>query len=155
MLSCCMRVVLDTSVFVSAVMSGNGAARAVMRLCLQGVLQPLMGNALANEYEDVCARTDIFERAPIAAAARDELLDAYFASCEWISIYYLWRPNIRDEADNHVIELAVGGGATSIVTFNKRDFASAELIFPGLWIGSPQEFLTVRMNDEYADDKAS
>jgi len=38
-------------------------------------------------------------------------------------IYFLWRPNLRDEADNHLVELAVAGGAQAVVTRNKRDFA--------------------------------
>jgi hypothetical protein len=34
---------------------------------------------------------------------------------------FLWRPNLPDEADNHVIELAVAGGASAVVTNNVRD----------------------------------
>jgi predicted nucleic acid-binding protein len=53
----------------------------------------------------------------------------------------LWRPNLPDEADNHVVELAVAGGAEAIVTHNKRDFARAELHFPGLRVASPGELI--------------
>ena len=35
----------------------------------------------------------------------------YFARCRWTRIYFLWRPNLRDESDNHLVELAVAGGA--------------------------------------------
>lgn len=75
---------------------------------------------------------------------RMELLDAFLSSCIWVPIYYLWRPNLRDEADNHLVELAIGGGATVIVTANKRDFSRAELLFPQLVIQTAGELLAER-----------
>jgi putative PIN family toxin of toxin-antitoxin system len=136
-----MKVVVDTNIFISAVMSVDGAARQVLRLCLEGTLQPLMSNALAAEYEDVSNRPGLFDRSVITPGMREELLDAFMANCTWVAIYYLWRPNSRDEADNHVIELAVAGGAEVIVTTNKRDFNAAELLFPKLRIRTAAEFL--------------
>ena len=139
-----MIVVIDTNVFISAVMSANGASRQIVRLCLQGDLQPLMGNALFSEFEDVCSRVDLFDAKLISRNERNDLLDAFFASCLWTPIYYLWRPNLRDEADNHVMELAVAGNATTIVTANKKDFRGSELSFPSIKILNPVEFLTER-----------
>lgn len=52
-----------------------------------------------------------------------------------------WRPNLPDEADNHVVELAVAGGAEAIVTHNTRDFARTELRFPGLRVVTPGELI--------------
>ena len=45
-------------------------------------------------------------------------------------MYYLRRPNLPAEADNHLVELAVAGGAEAIDTHNTRDFERAELHFP-------------------------
>jgi uncharacterized protein len=139
-----MKVVVDTNIFISAVISAEGAARQVLRLCLNDTLQPLMSNALAAEYEDVSNRPELFDKSMIAREAREELLDAFMSSCTWVTIYYLWRPNSRDEADNHVIELAVAGGAEVIVTTNKRDFDTAELLFPKLRVRTAAEFLAER-----------
>lgn len=55
-------------------------------------------------------------------------------------MYYIWRPNLPDEADNHLIELAVAGGADLIVTRNLRDIQRGELQFPPLRIISPEAF---------------
>ena len=139
-----MKVVVDTNIFVSAIMGAQSASREVIRLCLKGKLQPLMGNALLAKYEDVCSRTHLFDDAILSPSGRDALLDAFLASCLWTPIYYLWRPNLRDEADNHVVELAVAGGAVAIVTANIRDFARPALIFPGLDVCTAGDFLTRR-----------
>ncbi len=52
-------------------------------------------------------------------------------------MYFGWRPNLPDEADNHLIELAVAGGAHFVVTRNLRNLANMELKFPGLQIVNP------------------
>ena len=44
---------------------------------------------------------------------------------------------LPDEADNHVVELAVAGNAEAIVTHNTRDFRRNELRFPGLTVVTP------------------
>ena len=53
----------------------------------------------------------------------------------------MWRPDLPDEADNHIVEPAVAGGAEFIVTFNKRDFERGELYFPGLQIVTPRALI--------------
>ena len=68
-----------------------------------------MGETLFNEFEAVLGRTELFRRSPLSRHERGELLDAFLNVCEWTSVFYLWRPNLPDEADNHLIELAVAG----------------------------------------------
>ena len=59
-------------------------------------------------------------------------------------LLYLWRPNLRDEIDNHLLELAVAAGAETIITANKRDFVNNELRFPAICIETAGEFLDKR-----------
>lgn len=135
-----MKAVIDTNVFIGACL-GQGACRAVIAACLEERLTPLMGVALLAEYEDVLSRYDLFVRSRLDAAERDELLDIFLAACRWTRIYYGWRPNLRDEGDNHLVELAVAGGADYIVTRNIRDVARMELLFPGLKVVFPETLL--------------
>jgi putative PIN family toxin of toxin-antitoxin system len=136
-----MRVVVDTNIFVAALLRADAAPREIIRLCLTGELLPLMGNALFAEYEDVLARPGLFERSPLSGAEREALLDDFLSVCTWIRVSFLWRPNLSDEADNHLIELAVAGDARWIITQNVRDVARGEIKFPQLQIGSAGTFL--------------
>ena len=97
-------------------------------LCL---CEPLIGQALFTEYEAVLSRSDLFAGSPISSVERYALWAAFVSRCRWVRVRYLWRPNLPDEADNHVVELAVAGGAESIVTFNKRDLSGANSTFQG------------------------
>jgi uncharacterized protein len=133
-------IVLDTNVFVGACM-GTGASSRLIELCIQGKIAPTMGSALLAEYEDVLSREILFKNCRLSLAQREELLDIFLDSCKWVKTYFSWRPNLRDEGDNHVVELAVAAAATHIVTWNTRDFASMELRFPLLRYNTPPEFL--------------
>jgi uncharacterized protein len=132
-------VVVDTSVIVSAMLGPGGASRSVLRSALKGALHPLVGQALLNEYEGAIGRDSLFEECAISRRDREDLLDAFLSCCRWTRVYYTWRPNSPDESDNHVVELAVAGGAEAIVTKNVRDFKAMELRFAGLRVVSPGE----------------
>ncbi len=93
------------------------------------------------EYEDIPGRDEIFARSPLSSAEREELLDIFLSVCQWTRIYFGWRPNLPDEGDNHLIELAVAGGAMRIVTHNLRDLQDKGLRFPGLAVLSPDQLL--------------
>jgi predicted nucleic acid-binding protein len=135
-----MLIVVDTNVFVGACL-GTGASNAVIAACLRGEHTPLMGTALLAEYEDVLGRAVLFRKSKLTTAERDELLDIFLATCQWTRIYFGWGPNLPDEGDNHLVELAVAGGAKRIVTHNLRDLQSKELKFPGLVAVTPAHFL--------------
>ncbi|MEQ1669106.1 MAG: putative toxin-antitoxin system toxin component, PIN family [Sulfuriferula sp.] len=132
-------VVIDTNVFVAALRSDGGASRIVLRDALQGKLEPLFGNALWLEYEDLLNRnvwTDI-----TSALERQQVLSALASVGRWVNIYYGWRPNLPDEADNHLIELAIAGNAMAIITHNVRDVRRGELLLNDLRVYTPAEYM--------------
>ena len=53
---------------------------------------------------------------------------------------YRWRPQLRDPGDEMVLETAVNGRATAIVTFNRRDYGGASETFL-IEVLSPSEAL--------------
>lgn len=137
-----MIVVIDTNIFLAACL-GSRPATKIIADCLKGKHTPLMGSALFAEYEDILSRQALFKRSRLTSEERDELLDIFIASSQWVRIYFNWRPNLQDEGDNHLIELAVAGNADAIITRNLRDFKQAELHFPNLLIYTPEQFLEV------------
>lgn len=130
---------IDTSVLVGALISPAGQNRFVLRACLEGTLKPLIGHSLFLEYEDVLSRPTLFRSSPLSAAERLELLEAFLSVCEWVEVYFSWRPNLPDESDNHVMELAVAGGAQMLITQNLRDFERGELTFDHVRVVSPEQ----------------
>jgi putative PIN family toxin of toxin-antitoxin system len=138
-----VRLVLDTDVVVAALRSPSGASAAIVRLARQGGLTLIAGVALALEYEAVCSR---IEHRLAAGLSEDEVnvfVDAIIAMAEPVTMHFLWRPQLRDAADEMVLEAAINGEADGLVTFNARDFGDAPRRF-GVELLSPREVI-VRM----------
>ena len=131
--------VTDTHVLVAGLRSGGGAARAVLRRALGGTLQPLFGNALWMEYQDLSGRP-VWGDAT-TAGKRQGVLAALARQGRWVTVYYGWPPNLPDEEDNHLIELALAGGAQAIITHNLRDLRGGELRLGNLRVLTPAQCL--------------
>lgn len=86
------RIVVDTNVFISAILSPAGENRDVLRACLLGKARPLMGAALFSEYEDLLGRAELMSKSPLSPKQRQTLFDAFLSMAEWVKVYYLWRP---------------------------------------------------------------
>ena len=136
-------VVLDTNILVAALLRGGGTARAVLRGCLTMQYQPVLGPALLAEYEDVLGRAEPFTSSVLPPKERNEVFDGFLNRCRWVEVFYAWRPDLPDEADNHLIELAVAAQADVIVTRNLRDVSHGELKFPALRVCTPEQCLEV------------
>lgn len=136
------KVVIDTNIIVSALISSGGSySRKIVEKVFKEEIAPLMGEALFNEHLEVASRREIFKSCVLDEEEREEFLRAYMKCCRWCRIYYNWRPNLQDEGDNHIIELAVAGEAGCIITKNIKDLTSGELLFDNLRIVTPDEFI--------------
>ncbi len=135
-----MRIVVDTNVFISACI-GRGSASRVIEACLLRQATPFISAALLNEYRDVISRENIFKTPRLDERQRGLLLRAFVSRCQWQTVFYKWRPNLSDEADNHVMELAIAANAAMIVTHNVRDFLHSDLKFPQIEIIRPAQLM--------------
>ena len=136
------KIVIDTNIFINVLIGKKESpSRELFRRCLKREYQPLMGNALFNEYCDLINRDRIVQLCPLSTEERTKLLQAFFSVCQWTKIYYLWRPNLLDEADNHLIELAIAGNALTIATRNIKDFKQSQLKFPQLQFLTPEQII--------------
>ena len=125
-----IKIVVDTNVFVSALTSATGASREVLRRCLKQECRAVIGLKLFLEMEDTLGRKMLFKNCPLTAGEREELFAAFASVCAWTKTYYLWRPNLRDEGDNHVLELAVVAGPGSSSPTTCGIFPEATCVFP-------------------------
>lgn len=135
------RVAIDTNVLTGALVGRAGHNRRVIQACLGGRLQPLVEQAMFLAYEDVLSRRDLYRSCPLSRKERRELFAAFLSVCEWVETYLMWPPDLADEADSHIVELAVAGGARMVVTNNVGDLRAAAVRFPGLRTVTPQELL--------------
>ena len=130
------RVVLDTNVLVSALRSRRGASFALLSLLGEEAFEITLSVPLVLEYEDVLLR-DIaaspFSEDDVRTLI-DYLCDVGFRQ----EIFFLWRPFLRDQKDDHVLELAVAAQCR-VVTHNIRDFSGAERF--GVEVMTPGKFL--------------
>jgi putative PIN family toxin of toxin-antitoxin system len=145
-----MKVIVDTNILVNVLLSPSrkSASYRVVELCLQKELQPQLGVALFAEYEDVCSREHLLRRSSYTMAEIQKILDAFLHVSTWSRIHYLWRPNLPDEGDNHIIDLAIASGAHYIITQNVSDLTVGEIRFD-CKVVSPGKFLEVYYGNDH------
>ena len=117
------RAVIDTNVLYAGLYSASGASYRILRLIEQGRVTPLLSTTLLFEYEEVLRRN----HAVLGLSGRDieDVLDGLCNRGECRRIHFLWRPQLPDPKDDHILELAVAGGSADIVTHNVSDFGAA------------------------------
>lgn len=122
-----MDIVQDTNVFIAGVLSGSGAAARCLDRCITRRDTPHFGAALLAEHEAKVADDAIWARYGITRAERRALLADLVGAARWTSVWFTWRPNLPDPADDHVYELALAAHAEHLVTANTKDFRRADL----------------------------
>ena len=96
--------------------------------------------ALALECQATCHRAEHVLASGLTAHQVEIFVDAVIATAHPVETHFLWRPQLRDPADEFVLEAAVNGGAAAIVTFNQRDFSSVSVRF-GIDVVNPRTCL--------------
>ena len=136
-----LRVVVDTSVLISAIRSGNGAAAELIRLAVLRRFVLLMDYKLACEYREIALRPSHLHASGKTAEEAEAIVDALEAVAEPVLVEMRYRPLSRDMDDDMVLDVAINGSADLVVTNNVKDFAQAARSF-GVRVLSAGECLT-------------
>lgn len=139
------RVVLDTNVLVAAGRSRQGASFALLSALWGERFSAVVSVPLYLEYEAVLKRPEQREHGNRSEAMVDAFLDALTLRMEPVHLFYLWRPQLRDPADEMVLETALNGRVDALVTFNVNDFGPARRF--ALPVLTPSVFLQ-QLNQE-------
>ena len=145
-----MIVTLDTNVVYQALHSRNGASFYILQLVRTRQIELALSVPVYLEYQDVLQR----DKTLAALGLTKTDVGAFLWLLAYLGkphdIFYLWRPNLRDEADNMLLELAVASRSQWLITNNIRDFSVGnELRHDGLSIGTPAQFVSLwRQNNE-------
>lgn len=131
-----MKIVLDTNVLVSGILSPNGPPAAVLRALLTERVTLCFDERIVSEYRDVLTRTKFaFDR---------ELVEELIGFLESAGSPTLATPlavTLPDPWDQMFVEVAVSSNADCLVTGNLRHFP--ETARAGVRVVSPREFLDV------------
>jgi len=135
--------VLDTNIVVSAAQSRRGASFAVLSMLPSKYFEIVLTIPLYMEYQDVLLRPEILHN----KYTEKEIygFTKYLAKiAHKQSIYYLWRPWLKDPKDDMVLEAEFASQAKYIVAHNMKDFRGKRIEETmGIIPVSAQEFLGI------------
>jgi putative PIN family toxin of toxin-antitoxin system len=135
-----MRVVLDTSVLVAGLRSQFGASSKVLYAVAEQRCTPLVTTAVFLEYQAVLLRSEQRLATGMSANDVEGFLAAFASAAEPVELNFFWRPQLRDPADELMLEAAVNGQAQALITHNVRDFQPATARF-GVRTLTPRAYL--------------
>ena len=142
-----MNYLLDTCIIVSALRSKQGASYQLLRQAVQGELPIVMDFKLLAEYRDVLMRPEMLQALVFEPAEIEMILARLVMIAKESRITFLWRPNLQDEGDNYLVEIAVAMQPCTLVTHNLKNFQQAELLFPHVRVKRPQQVLQEIRNE--------
>lgn len=129
-----MRVVLDTNVLVSGLLSPYGASGEIVRMIACGDVELCYDARILSEYRSVLLREKfLFNK------SRVEALLKQIEFCGYITKGSPLRHRLPDPDDESFLEVAIGGGVGHLVTGNEKHYPVKEI--KGVQIISPKRFL--------------
>jgi putative PIN family toxin of toxin-antitoxin system len=134
-----IRAVIDTNVLVAALRSSTGASHQILLAADRGEFEVALSVPLLAEYDDVCHRPN--SGIPVPIWAVDDVINRIAQVSRQQTIHYLWRGILPDPKDDMVLEVAVAGSVSHIISFNYRHLKQASEF--GIAVVTPSEFLKI------------
>ena len=138
-----MLVTIDTNILYQALMSTTRASYFILQQVRNREIQLALSVPVFLEYQDVLTRATALKDFELQSNDVEKFLRFIAYIGKTFEIYFLLRPNLKDEKDNMVVELAVTSQSDYLITSNIKDFKQAELIFDQLKIITPSEFVKI------------
>jgi putative PIN family toxin of toxin-antitoxin system len=135
-----MKIVMDTDVLIAGMRSPSGASAELLRRARRSEIDIAASVSLFMEYEAVCSRPEHLSAAGFDQQQLQVFLDGLAFIVKPVEVHFLWRPQLRDPADELVLEAAVNASANALLTFNLRHFSGVANRFQ-LNVMPPGEFL--------------
>ncbi len=135
-----VNITIDTNVIIAALKSQRGASYKLLMSLKDNVFISNISVPLFIEYESVAKREGLAVN--LTEKDIETILDYFLSKSKIHEIFYLWRPILKDQKDDLVLELAVKSQSKYIVTFNKKDFKESEKF--GIIAVTPYEFMKER-----------
>lgn len=129
-----MRVVLDTNVLVSGLISPSGPPGEILRLLETGLIVPCLSEGILGEYRNVLTRAEF--QFPVFQIAH--LLQRFEAVGELV-VAELLPGDFPDPKDAPFLEAALAAHADLLVTGNLRHFPAR--LSQAVAVVSPREFI--------------
>ena len=120
--------------------SPRGASAELLRRVDTGCATLLLSVALALEYQSMCMLAKHRLAAGLTEAEAGAFVDWLIAMAEPVETHYRWRPQLHDPGNELVLEAAVSGRASHLITFNKKGLEKAEKSY-GIAVIGPSEAL--------------
>ena len=115
--------VIDTNVLFSGLYSNQGASYKILDFIEKGKIIPYLSTTLVFEYEDILKRKQA--QLLLSSTEIDDILNTICAKGIQKKVSFLWRPQLRDPKDDHILELAVASNNADIISHNVKDFDMA------------------------------
>ena len=138
-----MLLTLDTNILYQALMSKTGASYFILQQIRNRKIQIALSVPVFFEYQDVLTRDKSLKDFELELNDVEKFLRFIAYIGKPFEIYFLLPPNLKDEKDNKIVELAVTSQSDYLITSNTRDFKNAELKFDQLKIITPGEFVNM------------
>jgi putative PIN family toxin of toxin-antitoxin system len=136
-----MKVVLHTNVIVAGLYSRRGASYQLLKAALSGELSFAVSPLVAFEYEGVLTRGIKDGFLEISEEDCRRILSGLFTMAKIVWRPLQIRPVLSDPSDDKILECAVSGDCTHIITFNKKHYPSALTAPWGMKVMTAGEFL--------------
>ena len=130
-------IVIDTNVILSALQSNKRKSFELISKISEDIFDFAISVPLILEYEAVLKNK--LNRTIFTDSDIEDFINYLCKVGIKTKLFYLWRPYLKDPFDDHLLEVTIQSNASTIVTYNKKDFKEAENL--GIKILTPKEFL--------------